>query len=102
MEVNELDKKKKEKEFKIINIDKILDLIYSKLIKLTERKFKGLLKSYESGLDQLYFKWFFSDGKELIMTFKINRENECPICKKKYLTSLKICPECNIDFNKLP
>lgn len=54
------------------NIDIVLDNIYSVLNKLADKKFKKWkLKSFESGLDQLYFKLFFLNGKELKLEFKI-------------------------------
>ena len=60
------------------NVDIVLDNIYSVLNKLADKKFKKWkLKSFESGLDQLYFKLFFLNGKELKLKFKIKNEKSC-------------------------
>ena len=66
---------KEESEFEHeYNIDPFLEKIYSVLNKLTIKKSKKWrLKSFESGLDQLYFKWSFLDGTKVKLTFKIDR-----------------------------
>ncbi|MFW9948411.1 MAG: hypothetical protein ACFFDX_16410, partial [Candidatus Odinarchaeota archaeon] len=56
------------------SIEPFLDDIYSVLIKLSKKKFKKWrLKTFESGLDQLSFKWKFLDGKEVSLTFKLDK-----------------------------
>ena len=69
--MSEVDKELREEAFES-NVDIVLDNIYSVLNKLADKKFKKWkLKSFESGLDQLYFKLFFLNGKELKLKFKI-------------------------------
>ena len=66
---------REELEFELeCSIELFLEKIYSVLNKLTIKKSKRWrLKSFESGLDQLYFKWNFLDGTKVKLTFKIDR-----------------------------
>jgi len=69
------------------DINLALTKIYSILTKLTKKNFKKWnLRSSESGLDQLSYKWYFLGGRKIELTFNLDRLSEM---KRFYLMMYK-------------